>query len=402
MEMNSIAPSRAFARVTALLSFPLILSGCATLTPRNETPGWFTSPRRHDSSHLYFPAKSEGAPSIQQARLDALTSIKTQIAKYIYSEVRVGEGDHISGSPIMGSVDLHEVEPFAVHHARVAGQWTVWMLGRYPRSEYERIRDRLEVGVALETKWREAQSAINRQQFKEGERLLSEILDSYDKALRVSFNLEAVKLELAQIYLNQNRGLRARQWIADVQKTSPLAAWRSKADLLAGQVPPVSLGDAFDGQTVGIYSATKKDGPVTFDSGLAQELSARLAQHGIQTVLPQQSVIGSKQIIDTEATERVVSMLQSLSADVVILLLLEVDSSKTGKKVRIPGSTSYVNELDARLTYWIIRASDGLLLASDSTSGFSHSPRRLLTTVLTHRRHLPQHAPAIAEGLGVY
>jgi len=397
---RSLFPFKVCLRLMAPVLCFFLFPGCATLSPTDETPGWFTNHQPHGSQHLYFPAKGESAQSLQQARQNALKSIQGEIARYIFSEVRVSESDRAFRISIESAVELREVETFAEHHAQAGRQWTVWILGRYPRAEYNIIRARLEAGVALDAKWREAQSAINRQQFTDGERLLTEIIDSYDKALRVPFELEAAKLELAALYLRQNRGLRARQWITDVQKTTSLPAWRSRADVLAGQVPPISLGDAFDGLAVGIYCGTRKDGVLSFDSDLAQVLNTRLAQHGIRTVLARQSALANTQVIDDEASKRVAEMLRAQSADVVFLLLLDVDSSKTGRKISIPGSDSQTDALDARLTYWIVRVSDGQILVSDTTPGFSHSLAGMLNTVLTHRRHLPSHAPAIAEGLG--
>lgn len=394
-------PFKACLRLMAPVLCFFLLVGCATLSPTDETPGWFKPENRrsHDAQHLYFTAK-ESARSLDQARQGTLTSIRGEIAKYIFSEVRVSESDRASRVSIESAVELREVETFAEHHARVGGQWIVWMVGRYPRSEYDRIQERLVAGVTLEAKWREAQSAINRQQFDNGERLLIEIIHSYDKALRVPFELEATKLELASLYLKQGRGLRARQWITDVQKTTTLPTWRSRADVLGGQVPPVSLCDAFDGQMVGIYCGRRADGVLLFDTALAQALNTRLVQQGVRTVLARGSELADIQIIDAEAARRVAGKFRSVSADVLFLLMLDIDSSRTGAKINIPGSSSQTDALDARLTYWIIGVSDGQILVSDTTRGFSHLPEGMLNTVLTHRRHLPSHASAIAEGLG--
>lgn len=386
-----------------VLCLPIILlalTGCATIGIRPDTPAWWLDPQQHGPRHLYFKAKGESNESLEDARQNALRSIQAQIAKYIFAEVRVSETDNNTAhTSIESAIEVREVEAFKEDQARSGSRWVVWMLGRYPRSEYDRIRQRLEIGVELDEQWRKAQSAANRQQTTEAERALLGIIQSYDKALRTSFELEAVKLELAALYLKQNRGLKARQWIADVQKTTVQTEWRKRADVLASQLPPVSLRDAFEGQSVGIYCCTRKDGQLSMNLDLIQELTARLAKDGIQTVAVRELVQTGRNAIDDSAIKRIAATVHNQKADVLLLVLCDIDSTKTGKKVDIPGSTAQTGAYDARLTYWVIRTLNSRVLASDSTVGFSGTPAGMLNIILTHRRHLPGYAPAIAEGL---
>lgn len=384
----------------SILLCGLALSGCATVGTGPAAPTWWFNPQQHGPEYLYFKAKGESGQSLEQARQNALKSVQAQIAKYIVAEVRVLETDSTSRVSIESAIELREVEAFTEDQARSSSGWVVWMLGRYPRSEYDRIRERLAIGAELEARWRKAQSAVNRQQTTAAEGLLLGIIRSYDKALRASFELEAVKLELAALYLKQNRGLKARQWITDVQKTTVQPQWRSRADVLAGRLPPVSLRDAFDGQTVGVYCCTCKDGQVSINLDLTQELNARLARDTIRTTAARELVRTARNVIDDAAIERIAAVLGAQKADAGLVVLLDIDSTKTGSKVNIPGSTAKAAAYDARLTYWVVRVDDGLVLASDSTVGLSEAPAGMLNTILTHRRHLPKHAPAIAEGLG--
>ncbi len=273
------------------------------------------------------------------------------------------------------------------------------MLGRYPRSEYNRIRERLEIGIRLESQWREAQSAANRQQIAAEEGLLLGIVQSYDEALRTSFALEAVKLELAGLYLKQNRGLKARQWIVDVKKSTLDRDWRSRAEELAGQLPAFSLKDAFEGRTAGIYCCVREDGKFAIDSRLTQELNVRLVKAGVRTVALHDLIQTGRDGFDDAAMKRIAAVFMSQKADAALVILLDIDASKTGEQVEIPGTVDTADALDAKLSYFVIRVSDGLVLASDSTEGLSNARTGMLNTILTHRRHLPSHAPAIADGL---
>ena len=252
----------------------------------------------------------------------------------------------------------------------------------------------------IESLWSRAQSAVNGQQDSAGEEMLLNIITSYDKALRVSFDIDAVKLELASLYLRQNRGLKARQWIVDVQKSATNDEWRDKADVLFAQVPSLSARDVFAGSNVGIYCCTRKDGLVTINGDMAQALNARLAGYGIKTVTTPELIQKTNGVFDGDSMRQIASTFLSQKSDVVFLTLLDIDSSKEGGKVKIPGTDAQVDAYDARLVYWVVRSKDGLLMASDSTVGFSTAPNGLLNTILTHQRHLPRHAAVIAEGLG--
>ncbi len=379
----------------------LVPCGCTSIGFQPETPAWWHNPQKHGPRHLYFKAKGESNDSLETARRNAIRSVQTQIAQYIFAEVHVSETDNKSSqTTIKSAIEVREVEAFKEDQARSGGRWIIWMLGRYPRSEYERIRQRLETAMELDQEWRKAQSAVNRQQTTEAERLLLYIIRSYDKALRTSFELEAVKLELAALYLKQDRGLKARQWITDVQKTTMRSKWRQRADVLASQLPPVTLKDAFDEQTVGILYYTRKDGQVSLNLDLLQELNSRLSKDGIRTVTAHEVINKGQKAFDNSAIKHIAATMRTKKANVCLLILCAVDSSKTGEKIDIPGSTSQIDAYDARMTYWVIRTLDSRVLASNSTIGFSNTTIGMLNTILTHRRHLPSYAPSIAEGLG--
>lgn len=103
---------------------------------------------------------------------------------------------------------------------------------------------------------------------------------------------------------------------------------------------------------------------------------------------------------DDAAIKRIAAASAAQKADAALVILLDIDTTKMGTKIEIPGTSDTTDALDAKLAYFVIRASDGLVLASDSTVGLSSARTGMLNTILTHRRHLPSHAPAIAEGLG--
>jgi hypothetical protein len=175
--------------------------------------------------------------------------------------------------------------------------------------------------------------------------------------------------------------------------------WRKRVDVLASQLPPVSLRDAFEGQTVGIYCGKRKDGQFSINLDLIQELNARLAKDGIRALAVRELFQAGGSAIDDSAIKRIAANVHNQKADVLLLVLCDIDSAKTGKKIDIPGSTAQTDAYDARLTYWVVRTHDSRVLASDSTVGFSNTPAGMLNTILTHRRHLPSYAPTIAEAL---
>lgn len=381
-------------------------SGCATTgrgnARRSGEPGWWPPARRHDFQYLYFGAKGESATSLEAGRRNALRSIQTQIARYIISEVHVVETDAVSRVSVESTIALREVEIFAEHQARSGGQWNVWMYGRFPRPEYDRIRERIEAGQRLGEDWRAAQSAVNRQQNVEAERLLLSIIETYDGALLPSFALEEVKLQLAGLYAKQERTLRSRQWATDVTKTTTCPEWRGRAEAFVARLPPLSLKDAFDGQTVAIYACVRKDGRLSMCPDILNALNARLAQYDVRTLAIEELVANGQKAFDGETIKSIAAAAGSRDADAVIVALFDIDSAKTGTKIDIPGSDAQMDAHDARLVYWVARAADGEVLASDTTIGFSNRPAALVRTILTHQRHLPAHVPAIAEALLEY
>jgi hypothetical protein len=78
---------------------------------------------------------------------------------------------------------------------------------------------------------------------------------------------------------------------------------------------------------------------------------------------------------------------------------MDVDSSRTGKKIDIPFSNAKGDALDAYLRYTVVRVADSKVLAADMTSGYSSNPAHMLTVIFTHQRHLPKYAVQVANGL---
>lgn len=385
-------------RVTMLALGLSGLLGCATTGSHSSEPAWWADPQKHGSQYLFFKAKGESTRSLEAARQDAFRSIQSQIAQYVLAEVRVASATD-NATSVESAVALREVESFREDEGREGGRYVVWMLGRYPRAEYDRIRERLKLGIELEEKWRKAQSAVNRQEYIAAEPILVDIVGTYDKALRTSFEVEAAKLKLAELYLKQNRGLKARQWIEDVINSATDPSGRKRALALKAQLPPVSLRDAFEGRRLVIVCQTLRDGKAAQGIPLNQELNTRLARESIATVMMPESAQTTPPVVDLAYIRLLAATAKTAGADALLLIRMDIDSSKTGRTFTVPGSDARSEMLDAKLTYWIVRAHDGHVLASDSTTGYSRNPVALLHTILTHRRHLPAHAPAIIEGL---
>ncbi len=379
----------------------LALVGCVSPNTESFRPTWWDNPHKHDPEHLYFKAEGQSAVGLEQARQEALKEVKAQVSEYICDEVKVQRDDSELRAVFKSNsmAELRGVEVFDESDARSGGIWTVWMLGRYPRLEYNRVRQKMEVGTHLEHLWREAQSAVNMQKEGDAEKLLLEVIHTYDQALNMSFALEAAKLELAGVYAKQNRSMKARQWIGDVQNSAADGVWRRRADALIAKLPVPSVRDAFDGKTVGIYCSVRKDGVATPDLSLTQELNARLLKEQVKTVQSPDGGILGRDLFDTGAAKRFSDAFAPLHADAVLVVVLDVDTRKTGTKVAIPFSNEKVDALDAALRYLVIRVSDGVVLASDSTLGYSTNVTYLMTVILTHPRHLPKYAPLISAGL---
>ncbi len=377
----------------------MLLQGCATTTLGPVPPSWWSDPRPHDAQHLYFKAHGQ-RHSLEDARRAAMRSIRAQIAEYIFTEVRVQNMAEQTRISVESFVSLSEVESFREDDTRHSGAWNVWILGRYPQSEYQRIRKRLALGVRLEQQWSEAQSAINRQQLATAEPILLSIINEYDKALRPSFDLESVKIELASLYLKQNRAGPARQWIRDVKKSARDSKWARKAEVIERQLPAISYAEAFDEKKIGILAMSRTDGPITADARLTADATMRFNRDGVQTTPRPDTLKIGLNVIDASVIRRVANAFTAAGADAVFMLLFEIDPDKTDATIRIPLSEERTAALDAKLQYWVIRASDAQVMASGSTPGRSEQRTGLLNAILTHRRHMPHHAPAIAEALG--
>ena len=158
---------------------------------------------------------------------------------------------------------------------------------------------------------------------------------------------------------------------------------------------------AFDGRVVGIYSCISSNGKVSADPEGTSALTQWLVKNGVHTTTASKSLLRKNVAFDNQGAKRIAGAFNSRKVDVVFATMLDVDSSRTGAKVGTPGSSEAVDALDARLSYCIIRTTDGCILATDRTTGYSSDRANMLNVILTHQRHLPSHAPDIAKGLGV-
>lgn len=372
------------------------LSGCIS-TRDSQVPSWWANPHKHDDWYLYFTAEGISAKSYEDARLVARESIKSKLVEYILTDMGA-TNSHCQCANVLA---LHELDTsYGDNEGWVGGTYHVWLMGRYPVSEYVPIRDRIEKGQKLEKAWAKTQSAINRQQYDEAEDLSQAIIAEYDNILCAPFDLEAVKLALAGVYMQQGRGLKARHWITDVQKCTQDRTWRIRANELFAQLPEISPRDAFEGHMVGISCWTRTDRKIESDLLLEQELHDRLVQSGIQTVVRSKPIPDGRCVFDDAAIKRIAEAFEIEKAEVVFLLILDTDYVSPEVQNGILGTNTAAEALDAKLTYFVVRTTDGLVLASDSTVGFSRARAAMLNTILTHRRHLPSYASAIAKNLG--
>lgn len=381
----------------ALLSVWLVaaVSGCQS-TRNSQVPDWWDNPHQHDDQNLYFTAEGISSRSYEDARQQARGVLRTKLAEYIFADT---EYSAVNGDS-KTEVALRELDAsYGDEEGRIGGRYHVWLMGRYPRAQYEVIRMRLDKARELSRAWEQAQSAINREQYGEAEKLLLATIGQYDTALQVPFDLEEVKLALAGSYLKQERNLKARHWIVDVQSGTQDPAWRFRANNMLAQLPPFSLKDAFEGQRVGLYACVRTEGEISIDQELVSLLETRMAMSAIQTHVCSNQIAALR--FDEGSLKQISTVLAAQNVDAAFVLVLDIDASKSGAQVDIPETNGLAYAPDAKLTYFVIRTSDGRILASDSTLGLSGAKRGMVNTILTHRRHLPTHAQTIADGLTV-
>lgn len=379
---------RALVAASSLLLFDLAVSAWA------EPPSWWNNPRRHDASHLYFKAKGESAKSEQDARIDALEGIRRQVSDYIEAS---GEGT--------GRFELRGIESYSEATERQPmGRWMVYMLGRYPVSEYEKIRGRIETAEALGNHWKLAQSELNREEYSKAEARMKSIVVGFDQALSPGFALENVKLTLAGLYLRQTPPavLEARKWIQDVRKSTSEPGWRRQAEDMERNLPPISLYDAFGASKVGLFCCVRDAQPVRASPDLLAEAAARLSGAGVETVrLAPTDIDQAALLFDAGSAGPLLLAAKTAGAETVLAILLAIDPAKTGRKIEVFDGVQ-MDALDSTLYYYVIRVADGQILCSDKTQGLSsNGAKSFLNTVFTHRNHLPKHAASIAEQMRI-
>lgn len=157
---------------------------------------------------------------------------------------------------------------------------------------------------------------------------------------------------------------------------------------------------AFGGRVVGVYARMSSSGIASEDPVGTKALTQWLVKNDIQTVAVSHPLPDMCVAFDHDGARRIAKAFAGRKVDVVFATRLDLDASKTGVKVGIPASSEVADALDATLTYCIIRTSDGCILATDHTTGYSRDRANMLNVILTHPRHLPSRAADIANGLG--
>ena len=159
--------------------------------------------------------------------------------------------------------------------------------------------------------------------------------------------------------------------------------------------------EAFGGRTVGVYSFIRTNGKDSIDFEGRRKVNDWLVENGIQVAMANKLLTGRPVEFDVRGAKRMANAFLALQADVVLATQLDVDTAKTGTQIKVSESNEIVDTLDAKMTYLVVRTSDGLILAAGSTYGYSDDRSQLVNVILTHRRHLPSHAQAISKGLGI-
>ena len=375
------------------------LSGCSTTNRITENqPDWWSNPQQHGTEFLFFKAMGESPVSMEEARRQAMISVQRQVADYIMTEVSVVTNAGIRPTDLERVIQLSEVTTMGhPHDAKIGSRWYVWVLGRYPVPEYQRIRKRIEAGLELQADWIEAQSLVNRQQYVSAEPKLDRILKDFSEALVLAFSLDEVKLSMATVQLKQGRNLKARQWALDVKKNASDSVWQQRASEVLASIPPVTIKDAFEDRMVSLVFYRDDGGASTPDASLTKLLNDRLAGLGISTVAFPVEIPALGPVMDDQSLNGLATAIQGKDVDLLLVAKLSVDADKTGKKQEVFGVAQ--EQLDARLNYWVVRAENGEVLVSGQTAGYSSKVEAMLHVMTSHRRHLPGSASQIVEAM---
>ncbi len=376
-------------------------SGCQMpVAQEADAPTWFTSPIQEDSDNFYFVSRGSSPVGLEEARQVAMDAVKKQISERICTKVQIERGDGVNSQRFESGAELRDVGIRDESHARYRSGWVVWVLCRYPKQEYNKAVDKINRGYALKALWNEARSLADRGQAEAAESKFLEILAQYDMASRMDFQREEVKLELARLSITKGPLIKARQWLSDIANSTADQKVKQTAADMFKKLPQPTARDAFFGKTVGVCGFLRKDGVTSSDVALAQEIKTRLIRESVSVApTPAGLTVENDEIIDSAVAVKIARAFATNGSDAVLAATLEIDSSKTGKKINIPLSDAEMPVLDATMRYIVIRVPDGKILASGSTPGYSYNIPHLLTVVMTHRSHLPNAACMIADGL---
>jgi hypothetical protein len=391
-------------RISSLLLILWVFGGCQSLSTPNPPIWWGDNARRHDDlgtrgGHLYFTAHARSRISLEAARQEAMRSIQRQVAEYILTDIDIRDDLIAQQAGTEGAVLLQAIEQFEFDSVLYQGSWWVWLMGRYPLTEYESIRRRQDIAQRLRINWAEAQSLVNRRQWIDAEPLLLIINADFDEALNPGFDVAEVKLSLASIYFQQHLVLQGRKWLEDVAEGSLDPKWRQIARERLVSAPAITIRDAFVSGPLMVVGFRQGGHGFVYDAELTSEMAQRARQRQVPNVvaLDRAEAVGLMDL-DSSALTRMGSAHPS---GALLIAKLSVDGSKTGKSESLPdimgGGTRRLH--DAMLAYQLVRLRDGDVLLADNTIGFSENWQRLITVIMGNQRHLPGHAFRLAMEL---
>ena len=375
----------------AFMFLMLALCGCVT-TPvvvrTFEPPAWFVDAHKTDHAHVYFKEIGESRMGASDSRADARRRLEISTRDYILDESDAREvgGDTRNAFSLSGLEIFHESEP-----RRESGRWKVYILGRLPRVEYDRIVSRIRLGRQLTGKWGDAQSMVSAGNHSEAIGVLENLIKKFDSSLDLRFRKVDAEWLVAQACLRSGNTMRARRVLIELQNCEDSRIARRAVEKLK-QLPNPGPKDYFHGLDVVLVTGKKKSGKIVNCRELQEELKGRLIHEGYRLLAPKGEYIDK--VSAGLQTGDFTDLTQSVGGNVVFLALLSVDEEKFGKMVSIPFSEGKMPAIDSSLFYYVIRSDNGAVIVSGKTQTASNGSLKraisgLANTILTHRNHLP-------------
>jgi len=374
-------------------------------------PDWWISKRLTNEAgqpHLYFYAKGERSTE-QGAREQAVSSIRRQIADYILSryQLELLGGEKQASSP--PQIDVTRVEISGEKALKSLGKWTVYMCGRYPRSEYERVVGMLELGRTLGRRYRSGKSLYHQGAYKDAIRILESEIAQHGETPFVEHDIEASKILLGDSWLACNSPLsaaKARQYYQDVLNTSLSSSWKRTARERYAKLPDPprlwNVRNKFGGKSVGLL-CLRDEGQ---GWGPYSSLAMILEQDCRDVLLTEVNLAGlvsaaDSAVVYSGSVHPLIRAGRQRRTDLVLAVLVSTDPDKRGQHAVAYGVTR--EAIDTTVRFFVVRVSDGRSVYTGEFKGVAGQGQtgrlsQYVANILV-RNYLDKECPAVFDSV---